>query len=293
MAVEDIGKGIVNAATSVIDSLLDPSGARLSKSGLPKGAELSETQGFKGGRASFRDENKDWRVRISAFPGQDIYENAGQNDILYPLKATGTGRPHGVVFPFTPNITISHSANYDSYDPIQNNYRYYAYHNSAIDNITIPADFTAQNQDEARYLLAAFHFFRTATKSYYGSGNGDLQGSPPPILNLNAYGFYVFNNVPVIITNFTTDFRQEVDYISVNLGAPTQSSSNLSNIVQNLQDYESEAYGIKSEVGSNTVWVPSLMTMTIQIMPVYSREETKQFSLKKFASGEIINKGFI
>lgn len=293
MAIDNIGTTISNAATNAVDSLLNPSGARLARTGMPKGAELSESQGFKGGRASFRDENKDWRVRLSTFSGQDIYENAGQNDILYPLRATGTGRPHGVVFPFTPTITISHAVNYDDYMPIQNNYRYHAYQYSSIDQITIPADFSAQNQDEARYLLAAFHFFRTVTKSYYGSGNGDLQGAPPPILNLNAYGFYIFNNVPVIIKNFTTDFRQDVDYISVDLGAPTQASSSLSNIVQNLQDYESEAYGIKSDVGSNTVWVPSLMTMTIMLEPIYSREETKQFSLKKFASGEIINKGFI
>jgi hypothetical protein len=284
MAVDDLFKGIGNAVSKTIGGIFDPAGTRRKQSGIPQGAELSEAQGFKGGRANIKGENTDWRVKITLLENQGLIDS---NGLLSPLVNDG-----GVVFPYTPNITISHSAHYEGYDPIQNNYRYHAYSNSTIDNMTIPADFTAQNESEARYLLAAFHFFRTVTKSFYGNG-GAQQGNPPPVCNLNAYGYYIFNNVPIIVTNFTTDFRQEVDYISVDVSEDTNrelllsEGSELKNIIASQ-----DSRNLPSDSGSR-VWVPSLMTMTVQVMPAYSRQTTRQFSLQGFARGDNINKGFI
>lgn len=284
MAVNDLFKNIGKTVVDTVGGIFNPSETRRRQSGIPAGAELSQAQGFRGGRVDARDEKTDWRVKLTLLENQGLIET---NGILSPLSDEG-----GVVFPYTPNITISHSAYYESYDPVQTNYKYHAYSNSAIDNVTIPADFTAQNEDEARYLLASFHFFRTITKSFYGNG-GAQQGNPPPVCNLNAYGYYVFNNVPVIITNFTTDFRQEVDYISVDIADDPNrdvllnEGSELKNVIASQ-----DSRNLPSESGYR-VWVPSLMTMTVQVMPVYSRQTTRQFSLQEFARGDNINKGFI
>jgi hypothetical protein len=148
-------------------------------------------------------ENKDWRVKLSVPP------SIAADGILAPLQEASTGGH--MVFPFTPTIIISHSAAYNTVAPIHNNYPFFAYQNSQVDAMTIVGQFYCQNAIEARYWMACLHYLRTMTKMDYGIGS---TGSPPPIAKLNGYGDYVFNNVPVIIQNFTVDMPNEVDYIS-------------------------------------------------------------------------------
>lgn len=204
------------------------------------------------------DKPNDWRVSL-AVPSMFLSDNS---EILSPLKNS----QNKMIFPFTPTIILGHSANYSTITPTHSNYPFYAYQNSQVDTITINGDFFTENEDDARYWLACIHFLRTMTKMFYG--DGDNNGKPPPMSRLNGYGKYVMNNVPVLITSFTTDLPADVDYIPCTIPA---------------NDGPSENY------------VPTQSTITVQVAPNYARRSVAGFNLQDFANGTLVGKdqGFI
>lgn len=208
---------------------------------------------------------KDWRVslkvpaRIARYmsAGADESNDGGAYGLLAPLADTD----YKLVFPYTPTILTSHNSNYNPMQPVHTNYPYYAYENSRVDQMTITADFYVENEQQAKYWIAAVHFLRTVTKMNYGQG--DDRGQPPPVSELNGYGSYTFNKVPVIINNFQMDLKRDVDYISTDL-------SSVSGKAQ----------------GTDIAWVPTETMITIGVVPQYSRTKQTQFNLKDFAEGK-------
>jgi hypothetical protein len=101
------------------------------------------------------------------------------------------------------------------------------------------------------------------TKMFYGSSSGSL-GNPPPVARLNGYGKYVLNNIPVLLTNFTTDLPQDVDYIPCT-------------------------------VGGEVNYVPTQCVFTVTCAPNYARRSQARFSLQDYAAGRHINgpEGFV
>ena len=206
---------------------------------------------------------KDWRVSISVPPRIQEYMDGGS--LLDPLKRTNMK----CIFPYTPTVLVSHSANYNAMQPLHTNYPYYAYENSRVDQITITADMFVQNEAEAKYWIAMVHFFKTVTKMNYGGTDQD-RGLPPPVCRLNGYGDYTFNNVPVVISNFQFDLKKDVDYISTGLGGGAPA-------------------GVPDAVGGGrqgVAWAPAESLITVGLMPQYSRTKQNQFNLRSFVKGE-------
>lgn len=237
-------------------------GKIFSKTGLPKGGE--------GAKASRTDANfkgateKDWRVSLS-IPGGS-YENSKILEPLVNIKK--------FIFPFTPQISLSHTASYSALDPLHNNYSFSAYENSKLDKITITGDFYCENSDDAKYWIASVHFLRSVTKMYFGSGTENA-GAPPPVLKLNGYGDFVFNNVPVVVTNFQVELPKDVDYIS---------SVFMGDVAKDFVGPTQRGVG----------YVPVRSTFTVSLMPVYSREAVRNFNLQDFVKGNyVLDKGFI
>lgn len=203
----------------------------------------------------------DWRVSISI---PDVILDNG--DILAPLRessgssAFNTG--NRMIFPFNPTVILSHSANYQQVHPTHTNYTYNAYENSQVDAITITGEFFQENENDAKYWIACLHFLRSATKMFYG--NSSPLGNPPVVCRLNGYGKHVLNNIPIVITNFTTDLPVDVDYIQCT--------------VNGLPNY-----------------VPTQSTITVTMQPQYARRSQAGFSLNQYASGGHINgdEGFV
>lgn len=211
-------------------------------------------------------EEKDWRVKLSipqALKGESV------SGLLTPLRLEGGGN---MVFPYTPTIIVSHSANYNNVSPIHNNYPFYAYQNSSVDQMTIVGQFYCQNSIEAKYWTACLHYLRAMTKMDFGNNS---TGAPPPIAKLNGYGDYVFNNVPVIITNFTVDMPNEVDYVSCNF-QPGEISG---------MDFG----GATTRFG----WAPSESQFSITVQPIYSRDKQNKFNYRNFVTGNDLGKGYI
>ena len=104
------------------------------------------------------------------------------------------------------------------------------------------------------------------------------------ILTLNGYGNYVFKNVPVIVTNFTCELREGIDYIST------------SQMGEDLQQAPNAPRTLSMDSKIPETWAPTQSLFTIQIQPVYSRETVKKFNMKDFVAGNLQNKdgiGFI
>ena len=163
------------------------------------------------------------------------------------------------------------------------NYPFYAYAHSEVPTFTITGEFPVQNQEDAQYWVAMLHFFRSVTKMFFGGTNDALKGNPPPILQLNGYGNYVFSNVPVVVTNFNVDMRADVDYICT-----TQSRD----LGTRGQFYSPEGdQSIVVNPDTNSTWAPTLSTVTLQLQPVYSRESIKKFNMKDFVNGRLSGRG--
>ena len=272
-------------------------------------ARLREQQAI---QAQFQSPaNGDWRVKLKLPPSATyLYKDGGANSILAPLAASD-----GVVFPYMPEIQTTYNANYDTSDLTHSNYRGYFYKSSYVGDIGITGVFTAQNTQEANYLLAVIHFFRSATKMFYGSQDSQ-RGTPPPLVYLFGLGQYQFNAHPCVIRSFNYNLPNDVDYIrtkpnnyNVNLNntlPKTQSGGNpISAVISRLRNAllpkgalpntPQELLTVSQSVSNidNSTYVPTKITVQINLLPIQTRDQvSQQFSVKEFANGNLLKGGF-
>lgn len=253
-------------STSLLDSalnLLDPSKARLSIAGLLTGGSRTNRNqvtniGFNRAGSIGSD---DWRVRVSLADSARYFYNNQDRGILAPLF-TGSTNNNGVIFPYTPQIQVQHTARYGSTKLTHSNYDSYFYEGSEVQAITITGEFTVQNTTEADYLLAAVYFFRACTKMWFGQG--ERAGNPPPLVYLDGYGAHYFPHVSCVITNFSHTMPQDVDYI-------------------------------QTVVNGGATRLPTTSSMSVTLQPVVSRSKATGFNLDDFARGNLLRNrgGFI
>lgn len=253
---------------------------------------------------------KDWRLRLSLAPGATYLYNSVEygdlnSNILFPLKATD-----GVIFPYTPTIQQSYNASYEPTDLTHTNYRMYQYRNSHVGEITITADFTAQDTSEANYMLAVIHFFKTVTKMFYGLDKNPPAGLPPPLCFLTGYGQYQFDQHPVVIQSFNYSLPNDVDYIRAGVygqmggqsladAPPVEEKKDsifktIANSVLRLRNAglnPGATYGFPEFTSanvSNPTYVPTKMQISLVCLPVISRyAAATQFSLAKYSTGQL------
>ena len=258
------------------------------------------------------DASTDWRVRLS-MPTGSFFDSS---PVLKPLWEAG-----GLIFPYTPSITIAHSSTYNELSVTHQNYQFNAYQNSRASDIQVTGEFAVQDAVQAKYWLAAIHFLRSVTKMF--TGDTAYAGNPPPILNFSGYGDHVFRNVPVVVKSFTMTLPKDVNYISTNiasgsgfgLDSVSQAAGQLAGlagavgatgIAGRLASAAGAIGGVNSVVNglgvsgsaggmaaSRESYVPTKSDLTVTLMPVYSRESVRQFSLQQFVNGAYVNKGYI
>ena len=134
--------------------IVDPSRSRLALSGLLKGGGRSSGVTSSTPNVRFSAQTTDWRIRISLAQSADYFYRSTDAGILEPLKNT-----NGVIFPYTPQISVTHSAKYGSQTLTHSNYTNYFYEGSEVQSITLSSEFTVQNSEEGRYVLACIQFF--------------------------------------------------------------------------------------------------------------------------------------
>lgn len=234
----------------------------------------------------------DWRVRLalSDDPSVNYLYKAANPGILKPLQAT-----NGVIFPYTPTISVNYSASYNPTELVHSNYKVYQYSSSAIDSVTIQGDFTAQDEYEANYLLAVIHFFRSATKMFYGQDQNPRKGTPPPLCYIYGMGSYQFAGQPLAIQQFSYNLPNNVDYITTSTGegepAPsTQQPPRLAGTgAAPGGTPPPPQFAPIAEPGTVT-WVPSKIQLSITCVPMMNRNAvSNEFSLEKYATGSLLN----
>ena len=252
---------------------------------ITQDAENAKTQG-------------DWRVRLSLAPSASYLYKAANPGILKYLQKTD-----GVIFPYVPQIQVTYAAHYDASELTHSNYKIFQYKNSSIDQISITCDFTAQDNEEANYLLAVIHFFRSVTKMFYGQDDIPKAGTPPPLCYLSGLGGFQFDRHPLVISSFNYSLPNDVDYIRA--GSPTLQPG-----------VDSSAYngstGADATVGSvrlgrlnpgatenapqftkatNTqpTYVPTKISISLVAYPIVTRSDiSNKFSLADYATGALL-----
>lgn len=252
----------------------------------------------------------DWRVKLSLSNNSSWLYNAQDAYLLKPLINT-----NGVIFPYTPTIQMGYKANYDSPDITHTNYKLNFYRNSYVDDITLTADFTAQDTVEANYLFAVMHFFKSATKMFYGADKTPPAGTPPPLLFLSGYGKDQFKDMPLLLSSFTYTLPNDVDYIRTNTDTTwsgtsitrQESSSKQEPAKSPVRDFLNSvkirlsSNGLKPGAektppklqstsknlnNNNSSFVPTKIQLSLTLKPVVTRRTmSTTFSLQEYASG--------
>ena len=223
----------------------------------------------------------DHRVRLSAFPGVDqeneVYGPADSTNLLFPLRETG-----GLLFPYTPSISISQDTTYSAADLEHSLYDILSFQKSSSASFSLQAKFTFQTQREGEYMMAAIHFLRTVSKTYFGKSETDVfsdpasqtegeivrkvredgkAGLPPPVLVFSGYGEMMFNQIHVVVKSYSFNLEETTDMVPLRLRNGT------------------------------VVYLPPVLSMSIglgvQTNPDDLREE---FSLAEFRTGELLTR---
>ena len=239
---------------------LDASISRLEAANLAANAEPDQPAAT---QTRFKDsdgyeEGTDQRVKIRVPPKYLTRFTQGADGS--PLNKVG-----GILFPYTPSISYGVNATYTAQSPTHSNFTQNFYKNSSIDNISITGKFTVQTAEDADIFLCTVHLLKSLTRMRAGgAGFGDTDsGAPPPVCRLDAFGDMLLKNVPVVISSFKFDFPDSVNYFR----------------------YKSKDLGMNS--------VPTVSTLAITCIPMYSRREIQQFNMTTYVGGHFQGEGYI
>jgi hypothetical protein len=178
----------------------------------------------------------------------------------------GVSNLHGIVFPYTPSISVEYKADYSSQQPLHSNFPINFYQKSTVGSISISGKFSVENAKDAAVYIATTHLLKSLTRMRSGGKTGDYDsGSPPPVCRLFAHGTWMFNNVPVAITSFRVELPDSVDYFTMK---------------------DTKQYAMTS--------VPTMSTIAITLLPMYSRNEMLDFNVTDYIKDpSFIKRGYL
>lgn len=109
-----------------------------------------------------------------------------------------------LTFPFTPSVSISGQASWETVPLIHQNAGFEAFQFSKPETYQISAPFYVEDAAGAEYWLNARDYLRTSTKM--------MGAAPPPILCFKGYGGTI--DAPVIIISYSVELGTDVNYIA-------------------------------------------------------------------------------
>lgn len=193
------------------------------------------------------------------------------------------GKTNGIIFPYTPQINMNHSVNYEEVEILHSNLKYQYYKNTPPPNIEIQADFTADTPENALYMLGVIWFLRAMTKSDFGKKanrgeNNNFAGMPPPTLYLNGYG-KMYDNIPVIIKSFNTPMSKDKHYVNVKVNRDSY-------LIRDMNNWSDIDYYNHLNNLIYDEWLPTEMTISINLEIQPNLKKTKdQFDLNQYKRG--------
>ena len=189
------------------------------------------------------------------------------------LKVTLRGAPSGyngigdiIVLDVMPTISESRSVSYKSFTPQQHPGEILKYESTSSREWSISAKLISRTVDEATWNLNTLNTIRGWTMPFYGEGTAQNEGTasylgaPPPIITLTAYGERMIGPIKCVVTNYSWDFPNDVDYI------------------------QADSYG---ENGATKVPFPVILSVTIALKESWSPAEYSGFNLRAFKEGNM------
>lgn len=179
---------------------------------------------------------------------------------VYIKDPSGRLGPSGMTqfnFPYTPTISSITNTNYSSYEPTHSNFQQRAFEQAANAEFSVTAPYIVENDEQGEYLVKALNFFRGSMKMNFGLEQ-DNPGLPPPILRFYAHGIY--ENVPVLVRDFTHNLDSDVDYLVLSSG----------------------------------IRVPVISTLVMSLTTTYAPKHVREnFTLEKYLSGNLKGSGYV
>lgn len=216
-------------------------------------------------------------------------------------------------FPYTPQIDYAQDVKHEVYGLTHTNYQPYAYTRSENPTINLSCKFSTHTESHFLATERSMRFLRTYTKMNYGRNDAN-RGLPPRVLNFFAYGATVFNDVPVYISKFNMIFPEDVDYVTGTFdssgrlimgsrisetqpGVQTRNQRVASTQVQNQDKTGAEDAASGRTINNKetfSISLPILFTVNISLVIQQNLHKTiNEFTLDKFATGELMTKGYI
>lgn len=204
-------------------------------------------------------------------------EVKNEGSVLAPLREIG-----GIIYPYTPTILVTGQANYNEMQFTHYNYPIYSFMNSTPPVFTVSGPFTANNINEARYLLAVLNFLKVATKAQNGRGAVRTGFRVPPVLAFSYLGPNGFDKVPVVIRNYSYQLRDDVDYVPVDTMDYFYTKAMYQSNDDNLFMFQRDGSG------NFTTYVPSSVDILIDLAPQYNPADLRQkFDLDLMTTGAL------
>lgn len=267
LATQSIATNFENStgSSSITKSLLStsPSGSQLTdvansiarSSGI--GTATSVVSALLGSSSGKKSNTTQPDRRIKLRPKVGVSSYIKTSPILSPLATT-----NGLVFPSDLRINVNNKASYGEQHTTHMNQDFRYYTNTPAMQFDISGTFTAQNSQEAAYMLAAFHFLSLMTKMHTGSNSSTDPsiGLPPPVLLLSGFGLYNFNDLPVIMIGGNYNYDPSVDNVTVTVN------------------------GVPNDV-------PSLCTISVSVVVQNTPAKLRTFDWNSFASGKLLSSG--
>ena len=170
-----------------------------------------------------------------------------------------------IVFTVMPIVDENRSASYDSLTPTQHPGSIQVYKTTSSRTFNINGKFISRSIDEANRTLKYLNTIRAWVMPYYGSGTAESYpnkiGLPPEILRFNAYGDKNLKDIPVVLTNYSWTYPEDVDYVQA-------------------IDSDNKSYP-----------VPRIIEISLSIMECYAPNELSKFDLMAYKNGDL-NKAY-
>lgn len=202
-------------------------------------------------------------------------------------------------FPYTPTVSNIINTNYSQAATTHSNFQQAFFESANNASFSVTAPILIENEDQAYHILRALDFFRGSMKMRFGKLDND-RGLPPPVLRFNAHG--IFQNVPVVLTDFTYNLDADVSYIEIeNKGKSAADATTMRSLGQrtgNAADDVMTAAGRLSSGNTNTsnetIRMPVNGTFVFSLLATYSPKSIREnFTLDAYLKGNLRGKGYV
>jgi len=168
-------------------------------------------------------QNQQNRISASQFSSQSLSTNELKVTIRQDPKIGDS--PNEIVFKVMPRISESGGAEYEQITPTHHPGSIQKFRNSTPRTWSVSGRLMSRTVAEASENLKLLNMIRSWRMPFYGEGtNQDSStqgklGAPPPILTLTGYGPSMIGPIKCVLTNYSWDFDNQLDYLPTDMGS--------------------------------------------------------------------------